>query len=49
LVINAGLLTLALVLFAGATVEEKRNRARSADVQQRLDEARQAKQLPVPP
>lgn len=49
LVINAGLLTLAFVLFSGATAEEKRARARSADVQRQLDEARKAKQLPVPP
>ena len=45
--INACLLMLAVSLFAAATVEEKRGRIRSADVQKRLDDERQAKQLPV--
>lgn len=44
---NACLLMLALGLFAAATVEEKHSRVRSADVQKRLDDERQAKQLPV--
>lgn len=45
--INACLLMLALGLFAAATVEEKRNRVRDADVQKRLNDERQAKQFPV--